>query len=319
MKLKLFACLVLAGAMVFCGSVYAGPLNQNPFLSVDINGANYGGGQTVGPTAAGFQPFNAFSGFDQLDPAYLANEDWGNNAVAGLTHVYATTQGNVTATMSGVGLNFGARNRGANTGANSALMQDFAFAQRDGAVGFGRNFVRLTLSGLTPNKLYEFTGYAREAAFQAPNLTDPNDPGQSFQAWSDKAKLGGLDGPAAWLDANVSVGASYQPVFDTSTPPVNTGYKNPIPTFVRSQVAGPDSLSQADPYFHSASFATKADGSGVVTVYTWSDPNGFGSTVQGASLLNGFQIVAYTVPEPMSLTIFSLGIVGLMFGRRRSN
>jgi hypothetical protein len=165
--------------------------------------------------------------------------------------------------------------------------------------------------------LYEFTGFAREPAFNAANLADPNDPGQSFQSWTDRAALGGLDGPAAWLDANVGAGASYQPVYDTSTPPVNTGYKNPIPHYRRSQVAGPDSLSLADPYFHSASFATRADGSGVVTVYTWSDPNGFGTTVQGASLLGGFQLAPYDVPEPTTLTILSIGAFGLVFGRRR--
>ena len=104
---------------------------------------------------------------------------------------YATTQGNITATMIGVGLNFGARNRGANTGGRSDLYADFAFAQRDGANGFGRNFVKLTLSGLTPNaNSMSLPDFAREAAFKAPNLADPNDPGQSFQAWSRQGKTG---------------------------------------------------------------------------------------------------------------------------------
>lgn len=104
---------------------------------------------------------------------------------------------------------------------------------------------------------------------------------------------------------------------DPNTPNVdtNTGYKNPIPTLDRSQVAGPDSLSQGNTFFHSAVFDVMSDASGVVTVYTWSDPNGFGSTVQGASLLNGFSLS--NVPEPASMAMFALGLVGIAGLRRR--
>jgi hypothetical protein len=228
MKMKLVACLVI-GALMSAANAVAAPFST-AFLSVDLNGANYGGGQTVGPTQAGFQAWNTFQGFDQLDPAYNPAEDWGNNAAAGLQKVFATSQGNITARISGVGLNFGARNRGANMGGFPALYQDFPFAQRDGAVGFGRNFIKLTLSGLTPNRAYEFTGLAREAAFNAANLADPNDPGQSYQAWTDRATLGGVDGPAAWLDASADPDpVSYQPVFtdadmDPNTPAVNFSF-----------------------------------------------------------------------------------------------
>src|SRR5258708_2065585 len=113
MKLKMFACLAIAGALVSVTGVRATPL-FTPFLSVDVNGANYGGGQTVGPTQAGFQAINAFQGFDQLDPAYNPAEDWGTNAPTGLSKTFATAQGNITVKMIGVGLNYGARNRGAN-------------------------------------------------------------------------------------------------------------------------------------------------------------------------------------------------------------
>lgn len=307
MKLKLFCCLALACAMAFGSRVQATPL-FTPFLQVDVNGANYGGGQTVGPTQAGFQPLNAFQGFDQLDPAYNPAEDWGTNAPTGLSKTYATTQGNITVKMIGVGLNYGARNRGANAGGMSDLYSDFAFAQRDSAIAFGRNYVKLQISGLIPGKKYEFTGFAREDAFNAANLADPNDPGQSFQAWADLGALGGKDGPAAWLDTTISPGYSYQPAVG--------GVNDPIPHYARSQVAGPDSLSAADPFFHSASYVTTADGSGLATLYTWADPNGFGSTVQGAALLNGFELGVY-VPEPTSLAICSMGLVGMLFTRRR--
>jgi len=309
MRLKLFVCLCAAMAMGFVTHALAAPISTS-FLSVDVNGANYGGGQTVGPTLAGYQPWNAFQGFDQLDANYNPSEDWGNNGgpPTGIAKTFATTQGNVAASMVGVGLNRGARNRGANAGGFPELLQDFAFAQRDGAVGFGRNYIKLVLAGLIPNKTYEFTGFAREPAFQDPSLADPNNAGQSFQSWTDLAMLGGADGPAAWMDANVGAGQSYQPAVG--------GVNNPIPKKGRSQVAGPDSLSASDPYFHSLSFLTKADATGTVTIYTWSDPNGFGATVQGASLLNGFQL-GVAVPEPASFGLCGLGFIGLIIAARR--
>src|SRR5262245_40179747 len=130
MKLKLCVCL-LVGGLVLATQALAGPVNTNPFLKVDINGANYGGGQTVGPTLAGYQPWNAFQGFDQLDPNYNPAEDWGNSGAAGLTKVFPTGVGNITANLKGVGTSLGARNRGANAGGIPDLYQDFGFAQRD--------------------------------------------------------------------------------------------------------------------------------------------------------------------------------------------
>jgi hypothetical protein len=300
MKLKLIACLVMAGALTFCAHAVAAPL-FTPFLSVDINGANYGGGQTVGPTAAGFQPWNAFEGFDQLDPNYNPAEDWGNSGAAGLTKVFPTSEGNITANMTGVVPNSfrGARNRGANSGALTDLTQDFVFAQRDAAIAFGRNYIKLTLSGLLPNQAYEVTAWARDHF---------NGGADSFQSWTNLAILGGLDGPSAYMDANVAAGYSYQPAAG--------GVNNPIPKIVRTPVSGPDSTT--DQYAYAATFVSHSDSAGVLTLYTWADPNTF-SGVQGASLLNGFQIGVF-VPEPASFALGGIGVIGLLVaGRRRLN
>lgn len=289
MRLKLFACLVVSAFVTF-GQTMAAPL-FDPFLAVDINGYNAGGGQSIGPTGAGFQGFEAAEGL------FLAPSiDWGNSGAAGLTNVFPSSEGNVTANMIGVAPNSfrGARNRGANAGALSDVLQDFVFAQRN-VDGFGQHYIKLTLSGLTPGQPYEFTGYARDAF---------NGGVDSFQGWTDRDRLGGLDGPGAYMDANFGAGALYQPA--------PGGANNPIPTAVRSATSGPDSV---DPYAYSASFNTTADAGGVVTVYTWADPNTF-SGVQSATLLNGFQLAV--VPEPATALLLAIGLACLKGRRHRA-
>jgi hypothetical protein len=307
MRLKLYACLVAVGALVSATSAVAAPL-FTPFLSVDINGYNAGGGQSKGPTQAGYQELEGAQGLF-LDPAI----DWGNSGTAGLTKTFSTSRGNVTANLRGVSTQeLGARNRGGDGTAypSQGVYQDFVFAQRNFTSGdnFGRNFVRLQLSGLVPNQVYEVTMQAREQAFNQPERTG-DAAIASYQAWTDMARLGGLDGPAAWLDANVGAGASYPGI--TQDPDPGT-YKNPIPTLARSPVSGPDNT---DPYHYAASIFSRADASGRVVVYGWSDPNGLAPEVQGASLLNGFQIGV--APEPTSLVLFGLGLVCMADLRRR--
>jgi len=312
----------MAVALAFTTQALAAPLNI-PFLSVDVD-LQRGPTGVTGPTQAGFQSWHIVADADPLDGAYDPATDWNTNG--GLPAVatgLSKTFGSITANLGGATYNGTARadsrsgrDRLANTGGFSDLYRDFVFEQianQTSGANFGRNYIKLVLSGLTLNQLYEFTGFAREDAFNSTDFTDPNAPSVSFQSWTDLAKLGGVDGPAAWMDANVSPGAAYAPAIG--------GTNNPIPKLGRSQVSGPDSLSAADPYYHSASFLTKADGSGKVTVYTWSDPNDPQiAQTQGATLLNGFQLgVAVITPEPASLVLVGMGAFGLLFaGRRRS-
>jgi len=288
LKLKLFACLVVAGAFVPVAQIVAAPA-FTPFLAVDMNGYNAGGGQSIGPTAAGYLGWEAAEGLF-LDPSI----DWGNSGAAGLTRVFPTSEGNITANIIGVAPNsfLGARNRGANAGGLGELTQDFVFAQR-GVEGFGQHFVKLTLSGLAPDQQYEVTAFARESF---------NGGADSFQAWTDRAALGGLDGPGAWLDAHFGPGSLYQPAVG--------GVNNPIPTLGRASTSGPDS---ADPYAYSATFQSMADAGGVVTVYGWADPNSYSGT-QTATLLNGFQVAV--VPEPGGLLVFGVGLMSVLALRR---
>jgi hypothetical protein len=285
MKLKSYACLLVVGALVAVTPAVAAP-----FLSVDINGYNAGGGQLLGPTQAGYQGWEMAEGAF-LDPLI----DWGNSGVAGLTKVFPTSEGNITANLIGFAPNSfrGARNRGANTDVNSDTSSDFVFSQRN-VDGFGQTYNKLTLSGLLPNQVYEFTGYARDHF---------NGGTDSFQAWSDRGYMG-ADGPGPWMDANVGAGALYQPAVG--------GVNNPIPTKGRSPTSGP--ADTTDPTDYSEVFRAVSDGSGVLELYTWGDPNTYSGT-QTASLLNGFQLAV--VPEPTSLFMVALGLLGVALANRR--
>lgn len=297
MKFVLRACLLI-GMLAFVTQVVAAPIL---ILSVDVNGYNADGGQAKGPTAAGFQDFTAAQ---DLFAAPAIN--WTASGAAGLTNVYGPYTVNIKGTPGATGQR-SARNRGANAGALGDLTQDFIYAERGTNGGFGQHFVKVTVSGLIPSQLYSFTGYAREPFNGGVGATDA-----SFEAWSDRARLGGLDGPGAWMDTNVSPGALYGPVYGSPADPVNDGnYKNPIPTARRTRISGPDS---SDPLAYASIFTTSANAGGVVEVYGWADPQSFTGT-QTVSIINGFQLTQ--VPEPTSFVLVALSLLGLSIWRKR--
>lgn len=315
MRLKTYAYLAV-GALLFATQA------QAAFLNVDIDVQRPTSG-VLGPTQFGYQSWPMVADADQLNGSYDPLTDWNLNGVGplGLTKTFATAAGNITANLTGTTYNGivladnrSGRDRGANPTPTSNLDRDFVFAQianQASGASFGRNYLKLVLSGLTPGKTYSFRGWAREPAFTGTEFTSPTAPSVSFQAWTDLAALGGLDGPAAWQDVNVSPGAAYAPAVG--------GANDPIPHLGRSQISGPNSLAEpvlgGNYFYFSSSFLTKADANGKVTVYTWSDPNDPQiSTTQGASILSGFEL---TVPEPTSLVLMGIGLIGaIVLGRR---
>jgi hypothetical protein len=316
MRLKTYAYLAV-GALVFATQA------QAAFLLVDIDTQRGSTSPPVpGPTQFGFQSWPIVADADPLSGSYDPNLDWnanGSQALGGLTKTFATTLGNITANISGTSYNGTAindnrsgRDRGANATPTSNLSRDFVFAQinnQASGASFGRNYVKLVLSGLTPNMNYSFRGWAREPAFTSTDFTSPTAPSVSFQAWSDLPTLGGLDGPAAWQDTNVSPGAAYLPAVG--------GANDPIPHLGRSQISGPNSLAEpimgGNYFYFSSVFLTKSDASGKVTVYTWSDPNDPQiAQTQGASILSGFQLEQHDTPEPASIILMGIGLLGLV-------
>ena len=143
---------------------------------------------------------------------------------------------------------------------------------------FGRNYIKLVLSGLNPGETYEFTGYAREPAFNSVDFTDPNAPSVSFQ-WSDLATLGGLHVGPGCVD-----GRALSPPLSKQWPRRSAGY--PIPKWVARRLVAPilSLAPRRDDFF--GQLPTTADLLGQVTVYTWSDPNSPQiAQTQGATLL----------------------------------
>jgi hypothetical protein len=291
MRLKLCACLALVGALASVTNVVATPITTS-FLKVDIDGSNIGGAQAPGITEPGYLPWT-------LQQGLFLNWSSSTDAV-GVTTVFPTTEGNITATLTGRTTGSrDARNRGAGGGALPNLYQDFVYVTRP-LNGFGQHWLDLELSGLMPNQAYEFTGFAREPFNGGTGEANPE---ASFQCWTDLAQLGGLDGPGAWMDANVGPGAVYQPAVG--------GVNNPIPKKGRAAISGPNAVG---PYDYSLSFVTTADATGKATIYGYADPNGYTNT-QTVSLMNGFELGK--VPEPTSLGLLAIGFFGLAGFRRR--
>jgi hypothetical protein len=244
-------CTSAAAICVFSLTMVAsGQPNVTPFLSVDLNGNH-------GPTQEGWAAWN----FD----------------LAPTTNTFSNTFGAVNATLTAInnaGANPGSRNRvqAIDSFFYGDMYTDLVFIAHDSAVGLGRDYIALQLSGLTPNRPYEVTVYNFDA-FHDPQHT-------KWMAWS-------IENPAAWLDANVGEGESYQPTNSGPNPGV---YKNPIPTLGRIRMGGPWPSDPVvnDRYAYSGSYYVTADSTGSLAVYGWADLDAWDGSQHG--LLNGFGI-----------------------------
>ena len=112
--------------------------------------------------------------------------DWNTNGVGplGLTKTFATGLGNITANLTGTTYNGtvladnrSGRDRGANPTPTSNLDRDFVFAQifnQASGQNFGRNYIKLVLSGLTAGKTYSIHGMGPRAGFHLDRFYEPD-------------------------------------------------------------------------------------------------------------------------------------------------
>lgn len=214
----------------------------------------------------------------------------------GLDFSTTSTVGGKTITINGTGNSMAALDRGNpnNSQPNFDVYQDSTYTTRNPAGGFGRHYLEIIVSGLAGDTDY----------LVRPFHYDQNNAGDDgWMAW-------GTENPAAWLDANVGDGESYQPA--------EGGTNNPIPTLARGPMTGPwpgnffDEPEAGGLHYSSAFWLTSTPG-GTLTFYGWADADSY--STQDISMINGLQI---TIPEPASMIL--LGFGGLMLAcvvRRR--
>jgi hypothetical protein len=265
-------CFVILAALAVPAS--ATPV-LTPFLSVDLNGDN--AGNDLSRTQSGWLNWN------------FARTPAVNTFSQGLVNVTLTA-------VNSAGTLPQSRNRGDEPSSNLGdVHQDFVYVIHNPAVGWGRDYLKLEFTGLLASKWYEINVFDYDDAHN-----DPKD--QKFMAWTSIDNLGGLDGPAAWLDAHVGSGQSYQPT-DVC----------PIPMNARVAMAGPWT---SDPVLHNAyaysgRLWVKTNASGATTIYGWNDSDTFTGTQHAP--LNGFMI---GVPEPATVALLGLGGLALLRRKR---
>jgi hypothetical protein len=214
----------------------------------------------------------------------------------GLDFSTTSTVGGHTVTINGTGNSMAALDRGGPDASqpNYDVYQDATYTTRNTANGFGRHYLQVVVSGLEDNTDYRVI----------PFHYDQNNAGaDGWMAW-------GLENPAAWLDANVGPGESYQPA--------EGGINNPIPTLARGPMTGPWPGNFFDEpelggLHYTSPFWMTSSGTGTLTFYGWADADSY--STQDISMINGLRI---TIPEPASMILLGLG--GLMLAgvvRRR--
>jgi hypothetical protein len=297
--MKTFTCLAVCILMLLSvGSASATPMFA-PFLSVDVNG----GQTTVGPTQEDWTGRNVLDG----SLAWSFSPSTLNNSYPVSTSIVSS--GQVDVALTGVGVTLASRDRmnppwNGDTNACcheplAHVYRDFAYSTRDTNIGFGRHYIEIEFSGLDVGQTYEITTLAYDQSSTGEGEAES----AGYMAWS-------LFNPAQWMDDNIGSGENYQPAIN--------GVNNPVPTKYRAPVSGgwPSNYGgfEAGMYHYSGSLRAKADSNGEIHVYGWADPNSY--SAQTISMIGGYEIGL--APEPTSLVLWGLGLIGIgLYGRRR--
>lgn len=259
--------------LAFAGSTWAAPLFE-PFLKIDLNGES-------GPTQATWEGWNFVR-------TPLTNT---------FSNSFVTSEGTISVTIVGInnaGSRPQSRNRSGPDGGDdqyfSNMYRDFLYVPHDSAVGLGRDYFQITISGLAPNANYEITVF---------NYDQNHSP---LEKADTKRMAWGVVNPAAWLDENFGAGQSYQPGEFEKRPPV----------IAVVPMAGPWPSDPVvnNPYAYAGSFWLPSDSTGTLTFYGWADLLDWEGTQHAP--LNGLWV---GVPEPASLALLAAG--SLLIGLRR--
>lgn len=268
-----------------CGvTAFADPLNP-VFLKVDIDGAS-------GTTQAGFQsfPIPAQSQFYlglSWSQTFTAPANFTSNVFTPgpiTVTIMATNSEAVAATNANWATNFpsyllqnvpGGINQSATFAAGASnldLLNDFVAVDHYPPVGFGDDYIQVTVEGLVPNTNYEFTAWDY----------DP--------AWTTTGYL--ING-VGWTTQNPAPGGtnSFQPTWavgymgsDSSYPP---NPYDPRLNVIRVVTDGGPNPTSA--YGKSGSFTVTTDGSGKFTLYAFEDDANYNGAFQEVPF-NGFAL-----------------------------
>jgi parallel beta-helix repeat protein len=301
-KLIIF-CFTLA-ALALSTSAWAAPQNV-PFVNCDLNGDNLNVNgtvidatrtQTTYPTGWP-QPWSAWDLKSNRADIPWTQDSYtmsfgGGKSVELLGKSYLGT-------IAGDPTRGGSRNRGVPTGGDDFFLSDvhrdlFYVQHSDGnQFGYGQDYIRFTMTGMTPNTRYEITFWAYETS--------------GTMVIPGKYIAFGLENPADYMNAHPLSGGmftnSYGPTNwdDPCTTDVNEWgiYKNPIPTIGRLRFDGPlptDDVNMAAlgvpveerPFYYSKSLFVTTDASGAATIYIWGDHDDFDGSQHMP--INGFAI-----------------------------
>jgi hypothetical protein len=187
--------------------------------------------------------------------------------------------------------------------------------------GYGTNYVKLTLSNLTPGKDYQFFlwSFERREVWSASSAN----PDSKYGVWSTLGNSGNDWTPLSWLNANGYSGFNgepngYGPITPVPDPPTGaSGMPAGLADLVAAEGGRVSMMAPLndDTNFlggskYLVSFSAITDDEGTISIYGWIDPTDW--TGSQHMPLNGFMVI----PEPATVCLFGIGALSLLRRKR---